>query len=272
MSQVKPSGNNKSGFNWTVLVIPIALVISILAFIFVFGDPANFVGPDKKDPIPNGGRYFLGLVYKGGFIVPILFTMLLTVITFSIERFLTIAKAKGTGSIETFLQTVKTSLANNDINGALAACSKQKGSVANVVQAGLHKYEEMKKNNELTNEQKVLNISKEIEEATSLELPSLEQNLPILATIASVATLVALLGTVLGMIRAFGAMATTGSPDPSVLAAGISEALINTAIGIGTSAIAIIMYNIFTSSIDKLTYAIDEIGFSIAQSFASTQK
>lgn len=269
MSQVKPSGQKKSGFNWTILVIPIAFVVSELIFHLVFGDRKHFIDDLKKEPIP--GDYF-GIVYKGGFIVPFLMTMFITVITFSIERFLTIAKAKGSGSLETFLQTVKTCLANNDINGALAACTKQKGSVANVVQAGLHKYQEMKTNNELTTEQKVLNISKEIEEATSLELPSLEQNLPILATIASVGTLVALLGTVIGMIKAFAALATTGSPDPAALAAGISEALINTAIGIGTSAFAIIFYNIFTSNIDKLTYAIDEIGFSIAQSFASTQK
>ena len=124
----------------------------------------------------------------------------------------------------------------------------------------------------LTIEQKVQHIQQEIEEATSLELPSLEQNLPILATLASVSTLVALLGTVLGMIRAFSAMATTGNPDPAKLSAGISEALINTAIGIGTSALAIIMYNIFTTMIDKLTYGIDEIGYSIAQTFAATRK
>jgi len=119
---------------------------------------------------------------------------------------------------------------------------------------------------------KTKQIATKIEESTSLELPSLEQNLPILATIASVATLVALLGTVIGMIKAFAALATTGNPDPGALAAGISEALINTAIGIGTSAIAIIMYNFFTGMIDTLTYGIDEIGFSIAQTFESTRK
>ena len=144
--------------------------------------------------------------------------------------------------------------------------------MANVVVEGLHKYQEMEKNTDFTLEQKVQHIQQEIEEATSLELPSLEQNLPILATIASVATLVALLGTVLGMIRAFAALAVAGNPDPGALSAGISEALINTAIGIGTSAISIIMYNVFTGMIDKLTYGIDEIGYSIAQTFAATRK
>ena len=111
-----------------------------------------------------------------------------------------------------------------------------------------------------------------MEEATSLELPMIEKNLSILATIASVATLIGLLGTVIGMIKAFSALATAGTPDPAALSAGISEALINTAIGIGTSAVAIIFYNVFTGMIDKLTYGIDEIGFSISQTFASKNK
>jgi biopolymer transport protein ExbB len=121
----------------------------------------------------------------------------------------------------------------------------------------------------LEKDQKILAIQKEIEEATSLELPMLEKNLVILATFASVATLMGLLGTVLGMIRAFSAIATAGAPDAVALSTGISEALINTALGIGTSALAIISYNYFTTKIDGLTYGIDEAGFSIAQSFAA---
>ena len=269
MAQASATPQKKAGFDWTILVIPVSLVVSIVLFIFVFGDPKHFTTETKETPIPGDA---FGIIYKGGFIVPILMTFLLTVFTFSIERFMTINKARGTGSLESFLQKVKSLLHGNDINGAIAECNKQKGSVANVVVEGLYKYQEMDKNTEFTLEQKVQHIQQEIEEATSLELPSLEQNLPILATLASVSTLVALLGTVLGMIRAFSAMAVTGNPDPAKLSAGISEALINTAIGIGTSALSIIMYNIFTTMIDKLTYGIDEIGYSIAQTFASTRK
>jgi biopolymer transport protein ExbB len=269
MSQAKANAQKKAGFNWTVLVIPVALIVSEILFYQVFGNPKHFTSETKETPIP--GDTF-GIIYKGGFIVPILMTFLLTVFTFSIERFMTIAKARGTGSLEAFLQKIKNALHENKIADAIAECDKQKGSVANVVVEGLYKYQEMEKNTEFTLEQKVQHIQQEIEEATSLELPSLEQNLPILATLASVSTLVALLGTVLGMIRAFSAMAVTGNPDPAKLSAGISEALINTAIGIGTSALSIIMYNIFTTMIDKLTYGIDEIGYSIAQTFASTRK
>jgi biopolymer transport protein ExbB len=220
-------------------------------------------------PLPGN---FLGIVYKGGFIVPILMSFLLIVVTVSIERFLTINKATGTSSVEGFVRKIQSLLSSNNIDSAIKACDEQQGSVGNVVKSTLEKYKDMKNEQGMDKEQKIAAIQKSMEEATSLEMPSLEKNLTILSTLASVATLVALLGTVLGMIRAFAAMAQAGAPDSSALATGISEALINTAIGIGTSAVSIIAYNFFTSKIDTLTYSIDEAGMSITQTFSSTSK
>jgi len=267
MAQSAAKPKKKSFDGLAIVVMIVNLIIGWLFFKFVCGNPDNF----KENGDPKAGN-FLGIIYKGGFIVPILFALFLTVLVFAVERFLTINKAKGNGSIQSFLQKVKYHLSNKDIDAALKECDRQKGSVANVVQAGLHKYAEMKTDPDANMEQKVLNISKEIEEATALEMPALEKHLPILATIASIGTLIALLGTVLGMIRAFAALATEGTPDPSALSAGISEALVNTAIGIGTSAFAIIFYNVFTGMIDKLTYGIDEMGFSITQTFSASEK
>jgi biopolymer transport protein ExbB len=119
----------------------------------------------------------------------------------------------------------------------------------------------------------VLAIQKEVEEATALELPMLQKNLVFLSTITSVGTLIALLGTVIGMIKSFSALGDEGAGgNASQLAVGISEALYNTALGIGTSALALIMYNIFTTKIDSITYGIDESGFTLTQSFASLYK
>ena len=92
----------------------------------------------------------------------------------------------------------------------------------------------MKQDETISSEHPDSKFQKEIEEATALELPMLEKNLVFLSTIASVATLLGLFGTVLGMIRAFAAMANAGAPDATALSTGISEALINTALGIGT--------------------------------------
>ena len=104
-------------------------------------------------------------------------------------------------------------------------------------------------------------------------LNSNRKNLVFLSTMASVATLIGLLGTVIGMITSFSALGEEGGAGAaSNLAVGISEALYNTAIGIGTSSLALVMYNIFTTKIDSITYGIDESGFTLTQSFASQYK
>jgi biopolymer transport protein ExbB len=264
------SSNNAGGglaSIFPMIAIPVCFVLSTLVYIFVFGNGANFAeGDNTKEPLPGN---YMGTIYKGGFVVPILLGLFFIVIVFVIERFITLQKARGTGDVDSFVRGIKGFLDRNDINGAISACDKQKGSVANVVRTGLSKYAEMERATEMDKDQKVLAIQKEIEESTSLELPMMEKNLSILATIASVATLMGLFGTVLGMIRSFASLATAGSPDSSALATGISEALINTALGIGTSAIAIIFYNFFTGKIDNLTYRIDEAGYSLTQTFAS---
>jgi biopolymer transport protein ExbB len=248
-------------------VIPVALIIGIAVFKLIMGNPINFQGGNPENsPIPGN---FLGIIYKGGFIVPILMTLLITVITFCFERYFTISKAAGKGSVVGFVQNVKKLLDQHKIDEAAELCDKQKGSVANVIKSGLIRYKDVERESGMSKEQKILAIQKEVEEATSLELPSLEANLVILATISSVATLMGLLGTVLGMIRAFASLANAGAPDSVALASGISEALINTAFGIGTAALAVISYNFFTTKIDKLTYSIDEAGFSIAQTYAA---
>lgn len=270
---MKKKGNKKtelSGSLKTVfssIVIPAALVVAILIYMFVFGNPTNFQGNDPHNaPLP--GNYF-GVIYKGGYIVPILMSLLIIVLSFSIERYLTIRKAKGSGAAVNFVRKIKQLVSEHKVDEAIAVCDKQKGSVANVIRSVLERYLALEKDDDLTKDQKLLSIQKEVEEATSLELPSLEQNLVILATISSIATLMGLLGTVLGMIRAFAALANAGAPDSVALATGISEALINTALGIGTAALAIISYNVFTTQIDKLTYSIDEAGFSIVQTYAA---
>ena len=123
----------------------------------------------------------------------------------------------------------------------------------------------MEKNTALPKEQKLLAIQKELEEATALEMPMMQQNLPIIATITTLGTLMGLLGSVIGMIRSFAALSAGGGADSMALSQGISEAF-----GILTGALAVISYNYYTNKIDKLTYGLDEVGFSIVQTFAAT--
>jgi biopolymer transport protein ExbB len=267
---VKKESSSSASNLFATLTIPICIVIGILIYKFILGDPTNFLD-DNAENLPKVGNY-AGMAYKGGPIVPVLMGMFLMVIVFSVERLIVISKATGTGSLDGFVKKVQAFLTVNNIEAAVAECDKQKGSVANVIKSGLKKYREMETETNMDTDQKCLAIQKDIEEATTLEMPMLEQNLTVIATLVSVGTLTGLLGTVTGMIKAFGGLANSGAPDQAALATGISEALINTATGIGTSTFAIIMYNILTSKIDKLTYAIDEAGFSIIQTYASTHK
>lgn len=275
-TSAKPAAAKKSGGGLNpVFVLPVILLVALCLYYFVLGGKANFTNCETDFAFQSKEKHLnpssaLGIVYSGGIIVPILITFMITVLVFSIERFITIGKASGSGNLDAFVRKVRSLLDQNNIGDAIKECDKQKGSVGNVAKTALQKYAQLAGDTTMAKDQKLVALQKEVDEATTLELPMLEKNLTILSTLASVSTLVALLGTVIGMIRSFFALGSGGgAPDASALATGIAEALINTALGIGTSAIAIIMYNLFTSKIDALTYKIDEIGMSLQQNFAA---
>jgi biopolymer transport protein ExbB len=266
--------NEKSGkMNslFVAIVIPLVLVISTLIYNYVLGDPSNFQNNDPVHGHPietNPGKLY-GTIYKGGFIVPILLSVNLIVIIFAVERFITLSRARGKGRIDSFIVNVRQHLANDNIQEAIAVCDEQKGSVASVMRSGLEKYNTIYRDPAIDKETKINTIKQELEEATALELPMLSKNMVILSTCASISTLLGLIGTVLGMIRAFSALATSGTPDATALSTGISEALINTAFGIGGSTIAIIFFNYFSNRIDAITHGIDEAGFSVSKTLAN---
>lgn len=264
MANVKKESGSGLGGVISAIIIAACIFAGWLIWTFIMGDGANFEGGvNTGHPLPGN---YLAMVYKGGPIVPVLMGLLLMVIVFSFERFAVISKAAGKANLDKFMASVQASIKKGDIEGAIAACDKQQGSVANAIRSALIKYQDVKKEG-LDSEAASETIHKEIEEATSLEMPMLEKHMTILSTLVSLGTLAGLLGTVTGMIKAFGALASSGTPDQAMLANGISEALINTATGISTSALAIIVYNLFTSKIDTLTYSIDEAGNTIVNTY-----
>ena len=255
---------------FAVSAILIAFVVSYLLFVNVMGSPINFEGGNPKGHALEGN--YLGIIYKGGFIVPILMTCVLVLIIFVFERIITLSRAKGKGRLNTFVRNLQMLLSEDKIEEAMEACDKQRGSLANVMKAGLLRYRDLQKDKELEKDQKILSIQKSFEEATALELPMLSRNMVIFSTLASVSVLIGLIGTVLGMIRAFAGLAQSGAPDALALSQGISEALVNTAFGITGSTLSILAFNYFSSTIDAYTFKIDEAGFSLTQSFAASLK
>jgi biopolymer transport protein ExbB len=203
-------------------------------------------------------------VKAGGPLVLVLITLSIMVVAFVVERLLALRRAEGRGSLSTFVQRVHGQVKAMDIDGAIQSCKAQGGTCANIMRVGLEKFRTIRGVHDPKMVQGEMQAA--IQEAMMLEYPLLERNLSSISTIASIATLVGLLGTTLGMIRSFKALAKTGAPDAIALSLGISEALINTAGGLLVAIVGIIAYNYFFNRIDNLTYQIDE-----AASYAMVQ-
>jgi biopolymer transport protein ExbB len=266
----KNSSSFKSKFEsaFASVSILVAFLVAYLLFTQLMGDPVNFEGGNPKGH-PLSGNY-MGMLYKGGPIVPVLMTCILVLLIFVVERFITLKKAQGKGSLDAFVSNIQALTAKDKIEEAIKACDTQKGSLANVTKAGLERYRDLENDKTLEKDQKITSMKQALEEASALELPMLSKNMVILSTLASISVLIGLIGTVLGMIRAFSALAQSGAPDALALSTGISEALINTAFGISGSTFAIVFFNYFSSKIDGYTFKIDEAGFSLTQTFAAS--
>jgi len=206
---------------------------------------------------------------KGGPLVAGLIMLAILQTSFIIERIWSLRKAAGRGSLPDFLNNVRKRLHSGDVQGAIQLCGQQRGSAANVMRAGLERYSTLRSEN-APKEKIVAETQAAIQEASGLETPLLERNLIALSTIASISTMVGLLGTVLGMIRSFAALGTSGAVDAAKLALGISEALVNTAGGLMVAIVGIIFYNVFTTKVDNFSYMIDEASFEAVQ-FLSTR-
>lgn len=207
-------------------------------------------------------------IYKGGPLVIILIMILVMLIVFVVERYFSLySVAKGKSSVQVFFRKLITLLQNDDYDGALAACDKQRGTTANVLRAGIERYREVRSDKSLTPERRMQLTQSAIEEANALEGPLLERNLIALSTIASIATMVGLLGTTIGMIRAFAATGNVegGVIDANQLATGISEALVNTAGGLISGILGIFFYNFFVNKVDAFNYTTDEATFEVMQ-------
>ena len=267
-TQAKANPKKSSGFQGVknaFFIILGCFVLAVLFFKYILGAPEHFVNGDPTQPVKDGN--LMGTVYKGGVVVPVIITLLFSVIALSIERFFALRTAFGKSSLGKFVINVKQAITAGDMAKAQQLCDKQQGSVANVVGASIAAYNEMEHTPNLKRAQKVAKIQQAHEEATQLEMPTLQMNMPIVATIVTLGTLTALFGTVVGMIRSFAALASGGGGDSLQLSEGISEALVNTASGILTSWVAVVSYNYYSNKIDKLTYALDEVGYTIAKTY-----
>jgi len=210
---------------------------------------------------------------QGGYLVSLLIALSIMLFAYIVERIITLRKARGASSVQSFFRKVVSLVQSGDLEGALAACDKQRGSLANVLRAGVERYQQVAGDGSYNGEKRVSETQRAIEEANALEVPLLERNLIALSTIASIATMVGLLGTTIGMIRAFAATghAQGGVIDANALATGISEALVNTAGGLFNAIVGIVSYNFFVNKVDGFNYTIDEASYEVVQLIKSRE-
>lgn len=203
-------------------------------------------------------------IHQGGPLIVLGLTCFFLALTFAIERSIVLWRAGGRRNGSEFVRRLKDSVHSGEIDQAIEACKGQGGSLANVVGAGLQRFLHLRPS---TPDRRDLldETRRAIQEASSLESPLLERNLTALSTIASIATLIGLLGTTIGMIRAFQAMSRAGAPDATQLALGISEALVNTALGLVTAIVATVLYNYFSTRVDGFTNRMEETTYEVLQ-------
>jgi len=200
------------------------------------------------------GQVYSYFIQGGIFMWPILLFSLLALAVI-IERFIVFQKAKI--NVNEFLTKVrKALLVNRNVKEAIKVCEQYRGPVASVIKAGLLRYGHDRED-----------IEKTIENAALYELDRLERRLSILATTANVEPMLGFLGTVSGMIKSFGTLATQGLSNPGAVAAGISEALITTAAGLIVAIPAQICFNWFTTKVTRFVRDIETASNMLLETF-----
>jgi biopolymer transport protein ExbB len=188
----------------------------------------------------------------GAFMWPILILLIIGIMI-SIERFISLTRA----SVNTrkFLAKVKEALASGGIEEALDVCSSTRGPVASIFHAGL-----------LRSKRGVEHVEKAITNAGSIEMAFLERGMIWLATVISIAPMLGFTGTVVGMIAAFDAIKAANDISPSIVAGGISQALLTTCFGLIVAMIIQVFHNYFVSRIDALIIDMEESSTELVDS------
>lgn len=187
----------------------------------------------------------LDLAIKGGFMMVPIFVVSVIAIYLFIERLMIINKANQ--SPEQFMNRVKESVLKGDINGAKFLCAQHDSPVSRMIQKGLSRIGSPLKN-----------IEASIENVGKLEIFKLEKNLSAIATIAGVAPMMGFLGTVIGMVEAFIAIAQEeGTVSPKLLSSGIYTAMITTVAGLIVGIMAYLAYNFLVTRVQKVIHKME---------------
>ncbi|MEA3266763.1 MAG: MotA/TolQ/ExbB proton channel family protein [Candidatus Fermentibacteria bacterium] len=193
----------------------------------------------------------------GNFMWPLLIALIIG-IAVAVERFITFSKAKL--DVSKFLEQLGGYIRKGDLSGAETLCDRTRGPVSAILRAGL-----------MRRDKGLVDVEKAIEGAGSIEMAHLEKGLVVLATVSSVAPMIGFLGTVSGMIRAFGEIAAAKNVDASLVAGGIQEALITTASGLIVAIPIQMANNYFIAKVGRFITEMEEASMFLVDQLADME-
>lgn len=204
------------------------------------------------DPVSSGSWELLSLFEKGGVMMyPILFSSVL-MLGIAIERLYNLRRKNVINS--DFLRNVRNQWDWKDIKKTLQLCNSFDNSLSRVLKVGV-----------LRVGGKLDEIERAIEGAGQHEASLMNSNLRVLGAVANITPMMGLLGTVIGMIKAFNVISLSGTGNPGLVASGISEALITTAAGMAVGIPALALYHYFRGKIDRYVFEMEEISFQLIE-------
>ena len=204
------------------------------------------------------GQVWEYIVQGGLMMIPLIVCSILGIV-FIIERAIAYYRIKG-DTAEIFSE-VLASLRESDLRNSIEVCEEYDHPVATTLKSGLLRYGKSHEE-----------IEKAMESVALHEISKLEKGLWILATLANVAPLFGFLGTVVGMISAFSALAEVGLGQPQAVAAGISEALITTATGLIIALPVQTAYNYFTNKISNFSLDMETSASMLLETFSEVER
>lgn len=210
----------------------------------------------------------LDLIIRGGWALWVITGCSILSLGVTFERWLAMRKASVDS--DALLRELSRSLDSGDIEGAIDRCRRSEGPVAETLAIGLRKLvflERIGKRPEEIEE----GITRAMEDHGGHVVDYLERNLTVLATCASLAPILGMMGTVFGMIRAFGSIHSVGNMTPEAVAGGISEALLCTAGGLVVAAMATVEYNFFVSRVNRFVLQVQSAGTALVEQVLSAQ-
>ena len=209
----------------------------------------------------------MGYVAKGIGVILILMSMISFGV--AIERIYTFSQARKQSKL--YAPQVAKHLKDGRLKDAIAISSSKTyrySHLAKVVLAGLQEYQfQQESNSNLSREDLVDTVRRAIQRASALTANDLKKGVAALATIGATAPFVGLLGTVVGIITAFQGIAATGSGGLGAVSAGISEALVETALGLVVAIPAVWFYNYLTGRIEYFNVEMDNSSSELVDYF-----